>query len=79
MVLLVFSSSAFAQTPPKHALNLGDDYHVTNYTQLEAWWQKLATVSGRLKIEDIGLTAEGRHLYMAVITSAANQKKLAYY
>jgi hypothetical protein len=60
VVLLVFSSSAFAQTPPKHALgfNLGDDYHVTNYTQLEAWRQKLATVSGRLKIEDIGLTAE---------------------
>jgi hypothetical protein len=71
----------FAQTTPKQALgfNLGDDYHVANYTQLTSYWKKLASESDRLKIEDIGLTAEGRHQYMAVITSPENQKKLEHY
>src|SRR5438270_592136 len=68
-------------TTPKEALgfNLGDDYHVANYTQLEAYWKKLAAESDRMKLEDIGLTAEGRHQYMAVITSAANQKRIDHY
>ncbi|SPF38737.1 Peptidase M14, carboxypeptidase A [Candidatus Sulfopaludibacter sp. SbA4] len=73
--------AAVAQTTPQQALgfNLGDDYHVANYTQLEAYWKKLASESDRMKLEDIGLTAEGRHQYMAVITSSANQKKLDHY
>ena len=34
-------------TTPTEALgfNLGDDYQVANYTQLEAWWKKLAAES----------------------------------
>ena len=32
-----------------------------------------------MKLVDIGPTAEGRHQYMAVITSAENQKKLDHY
>src|SRR5215475_9130453 len=65
-------------TSPKEALgfNIGDDYHVANYTQLEKYFKQLAKESDRLKLEDIGLTAEGRHQWMAVITSAANQKQL---
>ncbi len=68
-------------TSPKEELgfNLGDDYHVANYTQLEKYWKKLASESNRMKLEDIGLTADGRHQYMAVITSAENQKKLDHY
>jgi hypothetical protein len=70
-----------AQTTPKEALgfNVGDDYHVANYTQLAAYLKKLAGESNRMKLEDIGLTAEGRHQYMAVVTSAENQKKLDHY
>src|SRR5438270_8477678 len=68
-------------TSPKEALgfNIGDDYHVANYTQLEKYLKKLATESDRLKLQDIGMTAEGRHQWMAVITSADNQKKLEHY
>ena len=31
-------------TTPQEALgfDIGDDYHLANYTQLTAWWQKLA-------------------------------------
>jgi hypothetical protein len=68
-------------TTPQEALgfNLGDDYQVANYTQLEVWWKKLATESDRMKLVDIGPTAEGRHQYMAIITSPENMKKLDHY
>ncbi|MGA2271703.1 MAG: M14 family zinc carboxypeptidase, partial [Bryobacteraceae bacterium] len=68
-------------TTPKEALgfNLGDDYQVANYTQLEAYWKKLATESDRMTLADIGPTAEGRRQYMAIITSPENMKKLDHY
>jgi hypothetical protein len=80
--LFLFALSLSAQiTTPKQALgfDVGDDYHVANYTQLESYFKKLASESDRLKLEDIGRTAEGRHQWMAVITSAANQKNLDRY
>src|SRR4051812_40871135 len=57
-------------TTPKEALgfNVGDDYQVANYTQLVAWWKKLASESDRMKLVDIGPTAEGRRQYMAVVS-----------
>ncbi len=68
-------------TTPKEALgfNLGDDYQVANYTQLEAYWKKLASESPRMKLESIGKTEEGRDQWMATITSPENMKKLARY
>ena len=68
-------------TTPKDAFgfNVGDDYNVANYTQLEAYWKKLATESDRMKLVDIGLTAEGRHQWMAIITAPENHKKLEHY
>src|SRR5215469_10431589 len=68
-------------TTPKEALgfNIGDDYQVANYTQLEAYWKKLASESDRMKLVDIGPTAEGRRQYMAIISSPANIKKLDHY
>src|SRR5258708_15986475 len=68
-------------TTPKEAFgfNLGDDYLLANYTQLEAHWKKLAVQSPRMKLVDIGLTAEGRHQWMAIITSPENHKNLTQY
>src|ERR1700688_2366069 len=68
-------------TTPKEALgfNLGDDYMVANYTQLVAYWKKLASESDRMKLVDIGPTSEGRRQYMAIITSPENLKKLDHY
>ena len=62
-LLLAVALSALpvvAQTPkvatPKEALgfNLGDDYQVANYAQLEAYWKKLESESDRMKLVDIG-------------------------
>ena len=68
-------------TSPKEALgfNVGDDYQVANYAQLTAWWKKLATESDRMKLVDIGPTAEGKRQYMAVISSPENIKNLDKY
>ncbi len=68
-------------TTPKEALgfNIGDDYMVANYTQLETYWKKLASESDRMKLVDIGPTAEGRRQWMTVISSPENLKKLDHY
>ena len=68
-------------TTPKEALgfNLGDDYMVATYTQLEAYWKKLAAESPRMKLESIGKTEEGREQWMAIISSPENIKNLAKY
>src|SRR5579864_3038207 len=78
---LVVAGTAAAVTPPKESLgfNLGDDYQVANYTQLEAYWKKLASESDRMKLVDMGPTSENRRQYMAVFSSPENMKKLDHY
>src|SRR5215469_11316817 len=68
-------------TSPKDALgfNLGDDYQMANYTQLDAYWHTLAKQSDRMKLVDIGPTSEGRRQYMAIISSPDNIKNLDKY
>ena len=58
---------------------IGADYQLPNYTQLVAWWQKLAQQSDRMKLVDIGRTAEGRTQYMAIVSSPANLRNLDRY
>ena len=68
-------------TSPKEefGFNVGDDYRLINYSQMEAYWKKLASQSDRLRLSDIGMTAEGRHQWMAIVTSPENLKNLARY
>src|SRR3972149_1851806 len=68
-------------TTPKQAIgfNLGDDYMMASYTQLEALWKKWDSGSDRRTLVSIGQTEEGRPQYMAIITSPENQKHLDRY
>src|ERR1700733_3645963 len=68
-------------TTPKQqfGFNIGDDYMLATYTQETEYLQKLAKESDRMKLVDIGLTAEGRHQYMAIISSPENMKNLDHY
>jgi hypothetical protein len=67
-------------TPMQHfEFNIGDDYRMANYSQLEVYWKKLASESDRMKLVDIGLTAEGRHQWMAIISAPETLKNLAHY
>jgi hypothetical protein len=85
LAFTLFALPVFAQSPhittPKEALgfNVGDDYQMASYAQLASWWKKLATESNRMKLVDIGLTADSRHQYMAILSSPDNLKKLDHY
>ncbi|HVT37788.1 MAG TPA: M14 metallopeptidase family protein [Gemmatimonadaceae bacterium] len=59
--------------------NFGDDYFLANYKQIAAYWHKLQTQSARIKVVEIGKTAEGRPHLMAIVTSPENHKNLARY
>jgi hypothetical protein len=68
-------------TTPKEQLGfeIGDDYQLATYKQLEAYWKKLDQESDRMTLVDIGQTSEGRSQWMAIITAPENHKKLARY
>src|SRR5213596_1418199 len=68
-------------TAPREALgfDIGDDYHLATYTQLEAYWARLARESRRVALQQIGTTAEGRPQLMAIVTSPENHKRLSRY
>jgi len=67
-------------TPKEHlGFDLGDDYCLANYKQLQSYWAKLAKESDRLQVVPIGVSAEGRPQLMGIVTSPANHKKLDYY
>jgi hypothetical protein len=80
-VALGQAQNAAKITTPKEALgfDLGDDYQVANYTQLDAYWHKLAAESDRMKLVDIGPTAENRRQYMAIISAPETIKRLDHY
>ncbi|MGO9893060.1 MAG: M14 metallopeptidase family protein [Bryobacteraceae bacterium] len=80
-VSTLFAQTAPKITTPKEALgfNLGDDYQMANYTQLEVYWKTLAQESDRMKLVAIGPTEEGRNQYMAIISSPENLEKLEHY
>lgn len=83
LLFLLFGPRVFSQTvptPKEHfGFNIGDDYHLATYTQAEAYYLKVAKASNRVKVVDIGLTEEGRHQYVLILSSPENLKKLDRY
>ncbi|WP_017667420.1 M14 metallopeptidase family protein [Sandarakinorhabdus sp. AAP62] len=63
----------FFKQPP------GTDYYLANYTEYESYLKKLATESDRLKLVDIGKSAEGRTMWVAIVSTPANLAKLEEY
>jgi hypothetical protein len=78
---ILSQSTSAAVTSPRQqfGVNIGDDYFLVNYTQLEQYWQTLDRESDRLQLVDIGRTEEGRHQWMAVITAPENFAQLGRY
>ena len=74
-------ASAQQITSPKQqfGFNIGDDYKLANYSQFETYFRKLARESNRMKLIEIGKSAEGRPQLMAIISSPANLAKLDRY
>ena len=83
---LALATAAAAQAPrsittplQQFGFNIGDDYHMVNYVQSVEYLKKLAGESDRMKLVDIGPTAENRRMYMAIISSPENLAKLDHY
>ncbi len=58
---------------------IGADYQLPNYHQLTEYWQKLDRESDRMKVVDIGTTAEGRRQWMAIVSAPKNLQRLEQY
>jgi hypothetical protein len=81
---LLFALPAAVQaqlTTPQEFLgfNFGDDYHLANYQQISAYWRLLADQSDRMVVREIGTTAEGRTMLMAIISAPENIRNLDRY
>ena len=83
LLTMTVAAGAAAQTvttPKQHfGFTIGDDYQLATYTQFVDYWQKLDKESDRMKVVEIGKTAEGRPQLMAIVTSPENHKKLERY
>ena len=83
--LSLFAVTIFAQaqnvpSPKSHfGFHIGDNYQLANFTQTEAYLQKLAAASNKMKLQSIGTTEEGRNQYMVIVSDPANLSKLAKY
>lgn len=79
--LLGLAVTAQAQTAPKDFFKQppGTDYYLANYSEYEAYLKKLATESDRIRLLDIGKSAEGRTMWVAIVSSPANLAKLEDY
>ena len=75
------TTSSVAVTSPKQhfGFDIGDDYQLATYDQFVSYWQKLDKESDRMRVVEIGKTAEGRPQLMAIITSPENFRKLDRY
>ena len=83
-LLLLAALPAAAQLPvtsPRQQLgqDLGSDYFLANYRQLVDYWRRIDAESDRVRVEQIGVTSEGRPMLMAVITSPENHARLRRY
>lgn len=59
--------------------DIGADYHLVDYTELLAYWARLARESDRMRLVRIGVTAEGRPMWMAILSDPANLAHLERY
>lgn len=81
--LLLVGFQALSQnipSPKDHfGFSIGDNYMLANYKQTEAYFKKIAAVSPRAKLINMGKTEEGRDQLMMVVTSPENHQQLEKY
>lgn len=79
-LLASFTFHAQVPSPKSHfGFNIGDSYHLANFTQTEIYLKKMAAKSNRMKLQSIGLTEEGRNQYMVIVSDPSNIQQLAKY
>jgi hypothetical protein len=81
LLIPVSASAQTRLTSPKEFLGFefGADYQLANYQKISAYWRTLADESDRMVVREIGTTAEGRPILMAIISSPENLHDLDRY
>ncbi len=76
----MFSLAQTIPSPKQHfGFSIGENYKLANYAQTEAYFKKIASISDRVSLVNMGLTEEGRTQYMMVVSSPENLKKIDRY
>jgi hypothetical protein len=77
-VALLAASAAAQVTTPKDFLGFtpGDDYKLANYKKSFAYFKKIAGETRRMKLFEVGKSAMGETMLLAVISSEENLAKL---
>jgi hypothetical protein len=80
-LVLVLAAALAAQTSPEQFLGfkVGADKKLADYTQIKAYFEKLATETPRMKLLTIGESTMKKPMIMAVITAEENMGKLDAY
>ena len=58
---------------------VGDDYFLANYQQLLKYLEDVGKVSDRIRVQQVGITTEGRPFNLIIISSPDNLKHLEEY
>jgi len=77
--LLALGAPLTAQVPTPESVigwEPGADYELADYGQIEEYFQALDAASDRIELRRIGESAQGRTLYLAIISSAENLRSL---
>jgi hypothetical protein len=80
-VVTCFSLAAATVPAPKDVLGFtpGDDYKLADYAGIVTYFQKVASVSDRVKLVEFGKSSEGRAMYLAMISDPENLKQIERY
>ena len=81
LCFLILPSFLDAQTPPDEFLGheVGADRRLADYTQIQAYFQKLDSESEKIRVLTIGKSTLGKPMIMAVISSEENMANLEKY
>ncbi len=75
-----YGSAQQVTNPKTHfGFNMGDDYMLANYKQMESYFLQVAKESDRVIIQEAGLTEEGRKQYLIIVSSPENLKNVEKY
>ena len=75
-----FARAQSVPTPKSHfGFGIGDNYHLATFTQTEAYLNKIAATSKKVKLQVIGKTEEGRNQYMVVVSDPSNLANVEKY
>src|SRR5215471_17616566 len=76
----IFAQSAHITTPAEaFGFEPGTDRKLADWTQLTAYYQKLASQSDRLRYQELGKTMEGRPFVMLMVSAPENLTHLQEY